>query len=965
MKRILKYWPEFIVFGVLFVVYAICASPSLTWYNMAVDGTAYVMSAKYLYPAHKTSAPLYLLTGHFFMMPPIGTEYWRLAMMSAVFALGCLIFTYLIVRQLLKDNPRNRLYALIAVAVFGSSMMLISQAVVVVPFTMVTMFSLAAFYFTLKKKWAWVAVMLGLGLATHHLILITWIVLILFFKEMRNWKRILITLAFVLFYLYIPLSKAFSDQPDMWLNTNVRGFLQDNIFTLSGLAGGVAIWDLPKRILELFGFWGVCFTIGLIPLGWFIWKQKYWKQPLFWLFGLPWVYACFPAGTKIITMGKRNPSRIAYDDTHISRKSKSIEEIRVGDIVFSYNERKGIKEWKTVTRTYSKEYDKFVLLKFSNGNELRCTDNHPIAVNRQGAIQWIEASQLKVRDEVIQAYYHNFQNRLRAISQRGKTVEELFGDEGGARHREHTRIAHLGGIGNPHKASPERKERSRLSHLGKKPTDEARRNMSLAQRKLRQNPEFIDKLTLSQEDGKHRAEAQVRIAWGVLKSSIKQARKWKHDKKFASETMARLANSHTHNKLPTRGEKIVQNILDSVCPNEFGYNGRGEYGFIGRYAPDFININGKKQIVEMFGCYFHNCPQCKNEMTIHHVTPEMRRNLDAEKLRNYEKLGYKTLVIWEHETKNKNIEATIQKVKNFLYNPDAEVITVTDIIQYQDNQTVYNLETEDNHNYFAYGILVHNCTDLDPHVSRYALAGVGFGSVIIALAITKLKMQWVWAVGISSAIMLGINGNYFDFGRTLDPQLTATKFYNEEYPKLKDGQIFLNMLPGGEWEMTFYYNKKEGRNIIPICMGMLPNPAYQEQLRGLGVNLLGSDLKNGTDAEVEIAKSIVELNPDVMVTKPTSLYDYGAVLVPAAENMNELTQWAGYKIQTVWHFKPSNPYDILTGKLELTQWKWTLQSTWDFKFFFVLFIIWLIGKWFMDGMPRRKKAEVKSEPNNT
>jgi hypothetical protein len=548
IKRILKYWPEFIIFGVIFGVFLNAASPNLSWFNMAVDGTAYVMSAQYLYPAHKTSAPLYLLTGHFFMMPQIGTDYWRLAIMSSVFALGCLIFTYLIVRQLLKDNPKNRLYALIAVLVFGSSMMLISQAVVVVPFTMVTMFSLAAFYFALKKKWAWVAIMLGCGLATHHLILITWVVLILFFKEMRNWKRILITLAFVLFYLYIPLSKMFSDQPDMWLNTDIKGFLQDNIFTLSGLAGGVAIWDLPKRIFELMGFWGVCFTIGLIPLAWFVWKQKYWKNPLFWLFFLPWIYAE---------------------------------------------------------------------------------------------------------------------------------------------------------------------------------------------------------------------------------------------------------------------------------------------------------------------------------------------------------------------------------------------------------------------------------TSLDPHVSRYALAGVGFGAVIIALALTKLKMRWVGAVGLSSIIMLGYNGWFFDFGKNIDPNLTATKFYNEEYPKVKDGQIFINMLPGGEWEMTFYYNKKEGRHIIPICMGMLPNPAYQEQLKAQGVKLLSSDLKNGTDAEVAIAQSIVELNPDVLVTKPTNIYDYGATLVPAKDNMNEITQWAGYEVKTDWHFKPSNPYDILTGKLELSQWKWTLQSTWDFKFFFVLFIIWLVGKWFMAGMPRKKKDEVIIEPKSS
>lgn len=542
MKNLSRYWPEILVFGLIAGILYQAISADLTWYSMGVDGTAYVMSAKYLYPAHKTSAPLYLLLGHVFTWIPVGTDYFRLALMSWVFAVAGTVFTYLIAMHLLGNNPKHRLYSLIAALIYGGSMMLVSQAVIAETFTMVTFFSLAAYYFVLKKQWMWVAVMLGLGLATHHLILLTWIVFLLFFKEMRNWKRIGVTLAFILFYLYIPLSKAFSDQPNMWLNTSLKGFLEDNVFTLAGLAGGVPIWTFPKRIFETIGFWGVCFAIGLIPLAWFVWKQKYWKQPLFWLFMLPWIYSG---------------------------------------------------------------------------------------------------------------------------------------------------------------------------------------------------------------------------------------------------------------------------------------------------------------------------------------------------------------------------------------------------------------------------------TDLDPHTSRYALAGVAFGAVIIAIALTKLSMKWVYATGVGALIMLGFNGWYFDMGGHLDPNLTAAKFYYEEYPKVADGQIFLNMLPGGEWEMTFYYNKKEGRNIIPICMGMLPNPAYQAQLKAQGVKLLDSDLTNGTDKEVAIAESIVQLNPNVLVTKPTSLYDYGATLVPAAENLGELTQWEGYVPKTEWQFKPSNPYDILTGKLELTEWKWTLQSTWDVKFFFAAGMLGVIINWFLSGMPRHKKVEEK------
>ncbi len=540
MKRVLKYWPEILIFVILFAIFVVDVAPDLTFFNMGVDGTAYVMSAKYLYPAHKTSAPLYLLTGHLFTMIPIGSDYWRLALMSAVFAIGGVIFTYHIAMHVLAGNKKRRLYSLLASLIYGGSMMLISQAVIAETYTMVTFFSLAAFYFVLKKQWVSVAIMLGLGLATHHLVLITWLVLLIFYKEMRNWKRILITATFVLFYIYIPLSKMFSDQPNMWLNTSVSGFLSENFFTLVALVGGVAMWDFPKRLFEMLGFWGVCFTVGLIPFAWFVWKQKYWKQPLFWLFLLPWVYAT---------------------------------------------------------------------------------------------------------------------------------------------------------------------------------------------------------------------------------------------------------------------------------------------------------------------------------------------------------------------------------------------------------------------------------TDGDPHVSRYALAGVAFGAIIIALAVSTLNIRWLWAVGVASLIMLGFNANYFDFGRTIDPTLTAAKFYSEEYPKMKDGQIFINMLPGGEWGMTFYYNKKEDKYIIPVCMGMLPNPAYLDQLEAQGVKLTKNDLEDRTAQEVKIAESIVLLNDNVLVTKPTNLYDYGATLVPAATNMNEISQWGTFTAKPVWKFIPSNPYDIITGKLELTEWKAVLKSNWSFAFFLGWGSLGLIINWFMFVLPNRKARQ--------
>lgn len=290
MKKIKKYWIEALVFAVIFGVMILCLSPNLTWMMVDSDGPEYVMAAKYFYPAHHTSAPLYLLTGHLFLQIPFGTDYWCMSLMSAVFTLGTMIFIYLIVRHLLRDNSKRRFYAILASAIFGCAALVIAQAIIVETYAIVTMFSVAAFYFTLKKKWYWAAAMLGMGLITHHLIFLTWIVLLIGNKELRRWKPLLITFGFLLFYIYMPLSVMFTDQPNMWGNTTFTDFFENNIGVFMMLVGQLAIYDFPKRILDTIGILGISLGLALIPLVWYLIKKKTWKHQLLWLFALPVLY---------------------------------------------------------------------------------------------------------------------------------------------------------------------------------------------------------------------------------------------------------------------------------------------------------------------------------------------------------------------------------------------------------------------------------------------------------------------------------------------------------------------------------------------------------------------------------------------------------------------------------------------------------------------------------------------------
>lgn len=95
---------------------------------------------------------------------------------------------------------------------------------------------------------------------------------------------------------------------------------------------------------------------------------------------------------------------------------------------------------------------------------------------------------------------------------------------------------------------------------------------------------------------------------------------------------------------PNKPEKIIKLLL----PISFKYIGQGKQ-IIGGYVPDFINRKEMK-IIELFGDYWHNLKSYKIR--------------DRKKLKIYKELGYKVLVIWEHELKNiKNLKI---KIKNFL-----------------------------------------------------------------------------------------------------------------------------------------------------------------------------------------------------------------------------------------------------------------------------------------------------------
>ena len=105
-----------------------------------------------------------------------------------------------------------------------------------------------------------------------------------------------------------------------------------------------------------------------------------------------------------------------------------------------------------------------------------------------------------------------------------------------------------------------------------------------------------------------------------------------------------------NNVFPNKPEKKIGTLLDKLCPQEYKYTGDGKSGsFFGKF-PDFINVNGKKKIIECFGTHWHD----------EFLFPDRS---EAKRKRHFAKFGFKTLIIWEDELKNE--AKVIDKIIHF------------------------------------------------------------------------------------------------------------------------------------------------------------------------------------------------------------------------------------------------------------------------------------------------------------
>lgn len=114
---------------------------------------------------------------------------------------------------------------------------------------------------------------------------------------------------------------------------------------------------------------------------------------------------------------------------------------------------------------------------------------------------------------------------------------------------------------------------------------------------------------------------------------------WNKGRKPTDEEIKRLLSFTSPNKAEQKLDKLLQDNF----PKEWKFVGNGKVIIDGK-CPDFININGQKKIIELFGEYWHD-----------ETEVEPRKEIFA----NY---GYETLIIWCKELKENMV---LDKIKHF------------------------------------------------------------------------------------------------------------------------------------------------------------------------------------------------------------------------------------------------------------------------------------------------------------
>lgn len=369
-------------------------------------------------------------------------------------------------------------------------------------------------------------------------------------------------------------------------------------------------------------------------------------------------------------------SRILLPDNH----EVSIKEVYENPYithVMSYNEEKNIYEKKKIIRKIRQEFNgNFYRIKYLNPVDkqiyyLDCTGNHKIWTENRG---YVRCDELTLDDTI--KIDTNVKSKLYICPECGFSTEN-YGEIGG------------------HITSAHRNELVSSIIKSKYETGELKSSWSnpeihsKAMKKRSQNKEYCKQLSERMKTDNPSFKSEIKEKIGL---SIKKRRD--ENPEFLAKCLKnwRLAPLRGKHRLETT--KLERDIISMNIPG-LEYTGNGSRYFKFKNGknknPDFVFENGNEiKIVEVGDIYYW------------HTLEEIE-----EVKKCYKEIGLDCLYLTSYDMEN--LEEAEGKIRKFLFNHNVKILEILKPRGGRKAKYKYNLEVEDNHNYWANGLLVSNC----------------------------------------------------------------------------------------------------------------------------------------------------------------------------------------------------------------------------------------------------------------
>jgi len=401
-------------------------------------------------------------------------------------------------------------------------------------------------------------------------------------------------------------------------------------------------------------------------------------------------FQCFPKGTTVIVSKGGN---------------KTIENIIVGDKLVAYDN--GTLVETEVKELFKGNTNKLLNITFENGGILRCTQEHPFFVKER----WVEASNLNIGDEVYSITFKDkmsFQKKLYNPAKDEKVKkkisnalkEKIFSGEIDNQLKIQWKNKNVQEI-HPKFVNPEK-----WSEMCDNTSDRMKINNPMYVKETAEKVgKTLKKKYASGESVPYFSKTPKELWHMKYISSEEEWNDWKIRNSIRATLDNPMYKPHVNNLFDRKingSEKTLLDILELNFPGRYKFTGYSEQ--IGWYYPDFTSIGNEKKLIELYGCYWHGCNECLPNNTKNKV------DRDAKRIKNFEKFGYKTLEIWEHELKD--LDTLVNKIGNFTYNG----LKIISIEEERVDKDVYNFSCYPYENYFVstnkHGdyVLSHNCS---------------------------------------------------------------------------------------------------------------------------------------------------------------------------------------------------------------------------------------------------------------